>query len=487
MSSSIIIFHRMIHRIQTVLQTEGQLDPGQAILVGVSGGPDSVCLLDVLHRLGYRLVVAHFNHQLRETAAAEAQAVRRRADAYGWPAVVGVGDVNAFARAESLSLEEAARTLRYRFLFATAQQLGAQAVAVGHTADDQVETVLMHLLRGAGLAGLRGMSYRSLPNPWSQSLSLVRPLLSSWRAEVLAYVERGGLDPVLDPSNQDAAFFRNRLRHELIPFLEGYNPQVRASLWRMAQVLEGDHTLLMEFVETAWMACGVEEGRGYIAFERQPLIKLPVGLQRQLLRKAISRLRPGLRDVDFEAVERGLARLSPPRPGGRAELVAGLQLLIEGERVYVISAETNLPAGAWPQVVAGAVLSLEAPGSVHLGAGWILRAEIAEPPVDFRDAAGAGQDSYQAWIPAGELKAPLLVRARRPGDRFQPFGMDGRSQKISDFMINAKMPARARAGWPLVLAGETIAWVPGYRLAHPFRLAPSARLAVRLSLRSSPE
>ena len=212
----------MLDHIQSTLERDCQILPDKQILVGVSGGADSLCLLDILIRLGYPVLVAHFNHLLRPEASDDARAVEGIADMLKVPLVLGEGSANDYAQEHNLSIEESARNLRYRFLFKRAEIHDAKAVAVAHNADDQVETVLMHLLRGAGLDGLTGMPYRALPNPWSETIPLVRPLLGIWRTEIETYCTERELNPVIDRSNIDTTFFRNRLRHELIPELDTY-------------------------------------------------------------------------------------------------------------------------------------------------------------------------------------------------------------------------------------------------------------------------
>ncbi|MFH2040471.1 MAG: tRNA lysidine(34) synthetase TilS, partial [Chloroflexota bacterium] len=197
------------------------LDP---ILVGVSGGPDSLCLLDVLVKAKRPVIVAHFNHLLRPESDQEAEHVKHMAQHYGLPFVTGSQDVKAFASKNGFSLEEAARKLRYRFLFAQAHKLGAMVIAVAHQADDQVETVLMHFLRGAGLNGLKGMIPVTLLPEFDPEIRLIRPLLRTWRKDIEAYCETHKLDTVEDLTNLDQTYFRNRLRHSLIPTMETYNP-----------------------------------------------------------------------------------------------------------------------------------------------------------------------------------------------------------------------------------------------------------------------
>jgi tRNA(Ile)-lysidine synthase len=160
--------------------------------------------------------------------------------------------------------------LALRFLFSQAQQLGAQAVVVGHTADDQVETVLMHLLRGAGMAGLKGMSFVTVPNAWSQDIPLVRPLLTFWREEILNYCTEHHLDPVHDRSNLDTTYFRNRLRGELIPYLETYNPNIKRLLYHMTETLAGDYQLIEQITTTAWQACIRVKGEGFLSINDRP-------------------------------------------------------------------------------------------------------------------------------------------------------------------------------------------------------------------------
>ncbi len=439
-------------------------------------------MLDVLHRLGYSLVVGHLNHGLRPEAGRDAQEVANFAQALDVPFVLGEEDVGAYARQNASSIEEAARTLRYRFLFAQARRLAAQAVAVGHSADDQVETVLMHLLRGAGLAGLKGMQFRTLPTPWSEHIPLVRPLLSTWREQILSYCQERGIQPVIDRSNLDTTFFRNRLRHELIPSLQGYAPRLPENLLRMAQVLNGDYQLIRDLVAAAWETCLVGEGLGYLVFDLRSLKGQPVAVQRHLFRRGIAVHRPGLRDIDFAAVERALAFMDSPPRSGQCDLIAGLRLFYEGDHLWLATWEADLPAGDWPQVPQGEPLQLDVPGDLPLPGGWHLVAEIATQVEIARQQAFTNADPYQAWADADRARFPLVVRSRHPGDRLQPLGMDGRSIKLADFMINVKLSRRARHTWPLVCSQDKILWVPGYRLDHEYGVTHSTRRILWLRL-----
>src|SRR3990172_11827833 len=397
----------MLDRLEFILIDQCLLDRQRPIVVGVSGGPDSLCLMDVLARSGYSIVVAHLNHGLRAEAEGEAEQVQGYARKLGIDFILGKTDIIAIAQRDHLSTEEAARHERYRFLFAQAKQYKAQSVAVAHTADDQVETVLMHLLRGSGLAGLKGMISRTIPNSWSKTIPLARPLLGIWRSEVLAYCEERGLKPLIDPSNLDRTIFRNRLRHELIPFLESYNPSVREAVWRTARVLAGEAEILEEVVQKAWWRCGAAAGPGYVSFDRQALQAEPVPVQRHLFRRAIATLRPGLRDIGFDAVERALIFLAAPARSAQIDLIAGLRLLFEPGRLWVADRESVLPLAGLPKMPVGVELPIEVPGVLCLEEGWILFCETLSDLEAGRRQAETNLDLYQAWVSLDSLAAPI--------------------------------------------------------------------------------
>ncbi|MBE0408634.1 MAG: tRNA lysidine(34) synthetase TilS [Anaerolineales bacterium] len=472
----------MYERVREFIERERVLEPGQVVLVGVSGGPDSLVLMDVLHHLGYPLVVAHLNHSLRPEAEAEACQVQRMAEDRGLTFILKKEDVPGYAVEHSLAVEEAARIVRYEFLFRQAVDHKCQAVAVGHNADDQVETVVMHILRGSGLAGLRGMQLRAMPNSWSQEIALVRPLLPFWREEILAHCERHNLQPVFDRSNLDTTYFRNRLRNELIPILQQYNPAIRKIIWRMSNVLAGDHQLLEQVVEQAWETCVLSYGPSHVIFDQSALMEKPVGLKRGLLRQGISTLRSGLRDIDFNCVERGLRFLASPSKTGQIDLIAGLRLSLENNRLILADWDAQIPADEWPQVTMDGSITLKTPGQMQLKDGWVLHSEhVKDLVTDFRQAT-INEDAFQAWVSTDNLSAPLLVRTRKTGDRIQPLGMEEHSVKLSEYMINLKIPRRVRDAWPLISTEGDIVWAPGIALAHPFRLTEATRQAVYMKL-----
>lgn len=472
----------MLENIASIFREKCGLSPDHPILVGVSGGADSLCLMDALHQAGYQIIVAHFDHQLRPDSGDQAESLGKIVARLKIPTVFEAGDVGAFAKAEGLSTEEAARMLRYRYLYKQAHARGAQAVAVGHTADDQVETVLMHFMRGAGLTGLTGMSYRSFLPAFDKGIPLVRPLLGIWREETEAYCAAKELQHYHDPSNDSLEFQRNRIRHELIPQMESYNPRFREAVLRMTHVLAEDHLALSEALDARWRECVQSEQEGLITFDASKLSGYGIGLQRNLIKKAMERLMPDLSDLRFSTLDNAAAMLLSGRKG-RVDLPGNLQLFLEGNLAYLAAEGVELPFDSWPQMPSAASpTKLRIPGRVDFSRGWTLYSEQVSDKASVWDQARSNEDQFQAWLDASRFPGELEVRPPRPGDRFEPLGMGGHSMKLSDFFINEKLPRRARDAWPLLCSEDSVIWVPGYRPAHPFRLREDSQQVAYFSL-----
>ena len=299
------------------------------LVVGVSGGADSLALLYILREVlgGDRLLVAHLNHGWRATAVLDAQFVTQTAANWGLPCVVETADTPALAQQHGLSPEEAGRLARYRFFGRVAQAWGATAVAVAHTADDQAETVLLNFLRGSGLAGLGGMKAIA-PMPEAPHIPLLRPFLGVSRAEVEAYCRQHGLTPLQDPTNDDLSYRRNRIRHQLLPALADYNPQIQTHLRQLAEIASADEAALEEMVTAVFPTLTPQQGPGWLSLDRPGWLALPLALRRRVLRRAVATQRPFLPDISFAAIEQ--ARLVAERGHTRAQsdLAAGLSLRV---------------------------------------------------------------------------------------------------------------------------------------------------------------
>ncbi|MBN1955135.1 MAG: tRNA lysidine(34) synthetase TilS [Anaerolineae bacterium] len=486
----------LLTQIRDFIHRHSLLAPGDVVVVGVSGGPDSLCLLHLLRELQatYRLqlYVAHLHHGVRgKEADDDAAFVAALAQQWQLPVTVERQDVLAVAREQQLAFEEAARRVRYAFLGRVAGQVGATRIAVGHNADDQAETVLMHWLRGAGLAGLRGMlpatalsSYRLFQPPADSDagpLTLIRPLLATPRADVEQYCAAHGLQPRFDRSNLDTTLFRNRLRHELLPLLETYNPNVRQRLCHTAAIVAADYDLLERLRDAAWRETVRQESEQAVIFDRAAWLAQPLSIQRALIRAAAYRLRPQLRDVGFIHVENGRRVAEEGTTGAQSTLPDGLMLQV-GYDSIVVAGEGRVPSFTGPVLPPGKELLVALPGQLALpNQPWALEASL--PRRWSLAEIEANRDRWTAWLDADRLAAPLLLRSRRRGERFRPQGMAGHAPKLSDWMTNAKIPRAWRDRLPLLVAGGEIAWVCGWRVSEMAVVGPETRRAARFRLR----
>lgn len=477
----------MSSNVETIMVEECGLVKDRPVIVGVSGGPDSLCLMETLRRAGYHLIIGYFDHKLRPESALDARMVEKAAVRLGLLCILGGMDVRAYAEEKKLSIEEAARTLRYRFLFELARKYKAQAVAVGHTADDQVETVLMHFLRGSGISGLKGMSYRSVIKSFDPDIPVVRPLLDMWREETVLFCAVNGLRPSYDSSNESLNFQRNRIRHLLIPSLETYNPKFRETVLRMSHSLKGDYAFVMETLEHAWGNVVVSANDEIITFDVLRLSSMPIGLQRNLIRHAMQTLLPGV-DIGYQTLKRAsdfINASSATVP--RLDLKAGLRMFREAGLIHICAPYAELPFDRWPQMVDDKSVPLRLGGQASLAGGWKVICESWRLPTLAREQAEENEDQFQVWLDADELPEEFLLRARRQGDHFSPLGMGGHSQKLSDFFVNEKLPHRARDRWPLLCADDEIIWVPGFRPAHRYRLKETTHNVIYFSVQHPPE
>ncbi|MCP4426799.1 MAG: tRNA lysidine(34) synthetase TilS [Chloroflexi bacterium] len=452
------------------------LPPAAKLLVAVSGGPDSLALLHVLKAIfpSERLVAAYLDHGWREEAVAEAQFVRETAVSWNIPCHAEKVDTIALARDEGLSLEEAGRKARFGFLARLANKIGAKAIALGHHADDQAETVLMRLLRGSGLAGLRGMLPVS-PLPGAPDLWALRPFLSVTRAEIEQYCREHNLQPIADATNQDTTFLRNRLRHELLPALAEYNPQIKQRLWRMADVIAHDYELLAALTAEKWADIAIERGPGWVVLDRAGWAALPLSLRRSALRRAVERLRDELRDVGFQSIELARRVAEKGTVGGQATLPGGLILTVGYDHLTIAADPNKLPVRL-PQLVGDTAVPLPIPGVVQLAEGWIIEATpIAD--ADWTQIK-RNPDPWTAFVDAAG--AELVVRGRLVGERIRPLGMSGRSTKIKDVMVNRKIPSRLRENWPIVATAFHPVWLVGHVLDERGRVTAVSQTIICL-------
>jgi tRNA(Ile)-lysidine synthase len=464
---------RLLKRVSHLLEELELVKCRQPLIVAVSGGPDSLALLLLLAELkkplGLNLYVVHLDHGLRgQESQGDAQFVEEKAHQLGFPVTLVQEDVESYRKALHLSLEEAAREVRYSSLAKVAVAHEAAAVVLGHTADDQAETILMHILRGSGLAGLSGMSplshWPSLNH--SQKVSLVRPLLEVRRDETRAYCLWKGAMPRDDSTNLSLDFTRNRLRSDLLPLLRSYNPRFREALLRLGHSASQDQTYILEEAALARNRL-VANVRGGITVERRGFAALPATLKRNLLRLVYQEIvgsSHGLEHLHLES----MARLAKGVAGKEMDLPFGLVFSVGHDFLRLILGKNRaLDApivGEHPLIV---------PGDAEIP-GWTIKARLS-----LGNGRSPTAGAYAVRLSAESVGLRLLVRGRRPGDRFHPLGMTG-PKKLQDFMVDEKMPREIRDRVPLVISDEGIVWVVGHRIAHWARLTKDTTEVVEL-------
>ena len=451
----------LIDRLETqVVRVAGRcgLEPGDLVIVAVSGGPDSLALLHALARTrretSLRLHAAHLDHGLRGAESqADAVFVTQTCRGLGLDLTSESVDTDAFRRARRLSLEDAARRLRYGFLSRVAADLGARAVAVGHTIDDQAETVLMNIVRGAGLTGLRGMSESTVRSIEGSDVHVIRPFLAGVsRSDTEGYCEALGLAPRHDSSNSSPLMLRNRIRHELLPALAQINPQVKDAVLRLSASARRDLEYVERAVDDVWPDV-VEARSGHIAVDRAVFPGLDPSVRAHLLRRAVGLASDGLSDLGLRHVDDMLDLLDGPA-GRSIDLPGGLVFSVGYQEATL--GPTELDTCPLPRL--DDEVELEVPGETAVG-GWRVVAEVGGNLEDTQAHAMC------ASISSRTASGGLSVRTRRPGDRFQPQGMSG-TKKLQDFMVDSRIDRSWRDRIPLVVAEGSVAWVVGWRLAE---------------------
>ncbi len=449
---------------QKTIARFNMLSGGDKVVVSVSGGPDSMSLLTFLNnsRSSYdiKLYVFHIDHMFRgEESARDADAVEAFASNLDLPFKRVQVNVPAILRETDASPQDVARRVRLENLEAYADEVGADRIAMGHTADDQVETFLMRVIQGAGLTGLGGMS----PAPGR----IIRPLILVWRKEVEEYARRMNLETRMDSSNLNQVYLRNHIRMRLIPYLASeFGKGVKDVILREVESLAADREYMETKVNEAFEQAGrVSETE--VRIDAARLSDLPSSLQRGVLREAWCRLLPRDTSPSWQNIADVIDKVMGGASGARIDLPRGVRVEREYDDVVM-----RLPEDEEDEIIDDPV-ELAEPGVADLNwCGRKLTASLVEAS-SFELSGEPDVEFVQA-----DLRFPLTVRTPRPGDRFTPLGSSG-TRKLSDFFIDIKLPRGERARCPVVLSGEDVVWVVGHRLDERFKVEPG-QPAIRL-------
>lgn len=456
----------MLDGVRQYIKKHRLFRPGDRVGVAVSGGVDSVCLLHALAGLAelrLDLVVCHLDHGIRGDSGRDAEFVRDLAARSGRPFLFARLDVPSLARRKRLSLEMAARELRYAELRRMAAEHGLVRVALGHHRDDQVETILLRLIRGTGIEGLAGMQ------PLRDDGIFVRPLLETSRAAIMAYAAQHGLAWVEDHTNADEGILRNRVRHSLLPELRAsYNPGIDRSLLGLAALAGEARAYLEEDLIECWPRLNARAIKGGMLFARAGLASMPPALGRLALRRLLAMAGGDPGRLSLAATLR-LWEFAAKGGGRRLAVPGGFDLARRGEDLYL---------GRLDSVPATEPVELPVPGSAAMADGRSVSVEWWSGNLP----AWADVTRNEAFVDGDVAVQPLVLRSRRPGDVFVPLGLGGR-KKIKDVLIDAGIPREERAAVPLVLdAAGRIVWVAGIRLDERFRLTDGTRRVLHFVL-----
>ena len=455
----------IIGKVEHTISRYNMVDPGDRVIVAVSGGPDSVCLLDILHELelelGISLVVAHFDHGLRPGEdEAETDFVKELSKSMKLPFEIEKASFSAHTKG---SLEEKAREARYAFFERARRKHNAQKIALGHNLDDQAETIIMRLLRGSGPKGLSGI-------PPCRGGVFIRPLIELRRADIRSYLCSRNLKYFVDSSNLQPGYLRNKIRLELMPVLEKYQPRLAERLSRMAEIL-GDESRYLDLVARSWLGEESRQGaEGLLLLPLLPFLKLPPAIRNRVAREAINKVKGNLRRISHKHIRAINALAEAAEPQGILNLPDGLAVR-KRYGSLVFSSESEGKAADYHY-------ELEGPGEFYLKEiGKTIRIKLTKRKKNLT----FDRHPWRACLDAAKVKFPLVARNLRPGDRFVPLGMTGH-KKLKDFFVDLKVPSDIRASTPLLFSGKELAWVCGFRIDERFKVTKDTQELLEITL-----
>ncbi len=468
--------NEFIEKLRETIRRFDLLKKGDRVLVALSGGPDSVALLYGLFAIqpefGLKLYVAHLNHKLRgdesdqDERFAKELAVRLKLKCFSKRI-----DVKREAKRKKVSIEQGAREIRYRYLQKLADQIKADKIAVGHQADDQAETFLMRLLRGAGGAGLSGIP--------AKRGKIIRPLIQIRREEIEKFLKANKISYRLDSSNYLTDYFRNKVRLTLLPKIkEEFNPKIVASLNRTADIISIQQEYIEKICEQILQDIYTKR-KSEIIIALKEFVHYDVSLQREMIRLCVRELKGELSQLGFESVDRALNLIHQKRSGKKVNLATKIWLEVNGEELVLykeekrkhdyhlaFSGEVNLSAGQLTQMRSiGKDWGIKITG--ELLSGKSIPKEIFT------------QNQNIAFLDWEKLKSPFRLRSRRRGDKFKPLGMKG-TKSLADFLIDAKVPHHRRNEVAILTSKGKIAWVVGYRINDEFKVTDKTKKVLKM-------
>jgi len=454
----------LVNKVVATIKKYSMLSGGEKILVGLSGGPDSVSLLHVLHSIKNKFVfdlcALYVDHGLRpgETEN-EIAFCKKLCENLDIPFMTKSIDVKSYAQEQKMNKQEAARHLRYSIFDEVSHEMKAHKIALGHTADDQAETLLMRLFRGSGTSGLAGIP--------PVRKNIIRPLIEVERKYIEKFLEEGKMGFIIDSSNAKKDYLRNRIRLSLFPMLREFNPDITEALSKTAAILREEEKYFEIIVTKTLMKLISRKTDTRIELFLMPIEGMDKVILRRVLRRVMEETK-GLRGISFVHIEDICDLIKKGKPGGRLYLPGGIRV-IKGYSTLILTSEPPVTLGAYPLIIPGETILKEA--------GVLIKASRAELP-----AEATGPPNESAVFDADRLVFPLVARPRKDGDFFYPLGF-GKRKKIQDFFVDEKVPRDERNRVPLILSGEDIIWVLGYRRDDRFKVTKETKNVLRLEVK----
>ncbi|WZL72805.1 tRNA lysidine(34) synthetase TilS [Clostridiaceae bacterium 35-E11] len=447
----------MLEKFLNTITRHKMITKGEGIVIGVSGGPDSISLLHLLWRIkdtyALNLYAVHLNHQFRGSEAQEdADYVKEVCKEWGIKSFIYSEDVKLYSKEKKITFEEAGREIRYHLFHEVMQQTGATKIAIAQNMDDQAETVFMRLIRGAGMEGLSAIDY-------VRDDKIIRPLLDISRQEIENYCKENNLHPKIDKTNLESVYTRNRIRLELIPYIEKYfNPNIKKTLCRTANLMREDKEVIDGMVNAVYHKVVKEIASG-IKIDICLFKENHYAIQKRILRQAIKRLCGNIRNIENKHVENLISFIQDGQVGKKMDLPKGLVGVLDYQTCTIQEMKIpvqqhdfqyNIPIGEKLQIAA-------------------LNTYLASNILDLKDVREIITTDDQKYFDLDKIKRGMILRNRRAGDRFTPLGMKG-SKKLKDYFIDEKVPREKRDEIPLLCDGDEIMWVIGYRMSDQYKI-----------------
>lgn len=454
----------LLEKVEKTVKKYNMISQGDHILVGLSGGPDSVCLLNVLKELSVKfklkISAAYINHGLRpDEIPREIQFCQRLCDDLNINFHTKEIDVRTLAEIEKINIQEAARILRYEALDHISLTIKAHKIAVAHNADDQAETVIMRLLRGAGPAGLGGIP--------PVRKKIIRPLIEIERSEIETFLSERQITYLIDSSNKNTKYLRNKIRQNLMPVIKSIFPSATRAIVRTAEIMQQENDFINTSVTKALMRLMSRKTDERVELFCNPMEILNIVILRRALRVAIDSVR-GLRGIDFDHIEAIIELIKRGKPGDRVYLPKGIRA-IKGYSTLIITAEK-------PKKLSTYVVN--EPKDVFISEASLL-ISIKEFKRDEINDFGDGKNTVV--VDAEKIKFPILIRGRKEGDYFYPFGF-GKRKKIQDFYVDEKIPREDRDLIPIIESNGDIIFIAGYRLDDRFKISDNTKRCLQIKV-----